>query len=56
MAAAIPLEKRTQSSAPSSSAIFRSAVRTVGLPYRPYSSRWIRPSKWSRISAVPSKA
>src|SRR5262245_27594329 len=54
--AAIPLENRRPSSAPSSAASFRSATRWVGFPYRPYSSRSTRPSKWSAISWLSRNA
>ena len=56
MAAAIPLEKSAASSAPSSAASFFSAARTVGFPYRPYSSRSISPLKYRSISAVSANA
>jgi hypothetical protein len=44
VAAFMPLEETKQSSAPSSTLIFSSAVRVVGLPYRPYSYDPNRPS------------
>jgi hypothetical protein len=50
--AAMPLENSRHASAPSSAATFSSATRCVGLPYRPYSTRSILPSKWSLSSCV----
>lgn len=49
----MPLDETRQSSAPSSTLIFSSSVRVVGLPYRPYSYEPYRPS-WYAISSSVS--
>lgn len=48
----MPEDDTRQSSAPSSSRIFSSAARVVGLPYRPYSYEPYRPSWYAISSAV----
>src|SRR4029079_19404474 len=50
------MEKGRPPGAPSRAASFRSAARWVGFPYRPYSLRSTRPSKWSAISWLSRNA